>query len=54
MTLILNHGSLGSYMDGWYTGRNSVLVYLLYTKDVIYGDERWAVSYTHLTLPTSG
>ena len=28
-------------MDGRYTGRNSDLVYLLYTKDVIYGDERW-------------
>jgi len=41
MTLILNHGSMGSHMDGWYTGRNSDLVHLLYTKDVIYGDERW-------------
>jgi hypothetical protein len=28
-------------MDGRNTGRNSDLVYLLYTKDVIYGDERW-------------
>jgi hypothetical protein len=28
-------------MDGWNTGHNSDLVYLLYTKDVIYGDERW-------------
>ena len=41
MILISNHGSLGSHMDGRYTGRNSDLVYLLYTKDVIYGDERW-------------
>jgi hypothetical protein len=28
-------------MDGWNTGHNSDLVHLLYTKDVIYGDERW-------------
>jgi hypothetical protein len=28
-------------MDGRNTGRNSDLVHLLYTKDVIYGDERW-------------
>ena len=41
MTLILNHGSMGSSYNGWNTGHNSDLVYLLYTKDVIYGDERW-------------
>ena len=32
---------MGCCMDGWNTGHNSDLVYLLYTKDVIYGDERW-------------
>ena len=32
---------MGSHMDGWYTRRNSDLEHLLYTKDVIYGDERW-------------
>ena len=32
---------MGSDNYGWYTRHNSDLVYLLYTKDVIYGDERW-------------
>ena len=31
--------SLGSHMDGWYTGHNGDLVYRLYTKDELCGDE---------------
>ena len=35
------HGSLGSNYHGCNTCCNRLLVHLLYTKDVIYGDERW-------------
>ena len=28
-------------MDGWNTSHNSDLVYRLYTKDELCGDERW-------------
>ena len=36
-----NNGSLGCCYYGCNTCRSSDLVHLLYTKDVIYGDERW-------------
>ena len=39
MILEEDSGSLGCYLDGYYTTSNSIMVHILYTSYVLCGDE---------------